>query len=96
MGHYREPIKHTCPDIDNLVKGLNEINKLTKGYERIEEVDDLKDLISEIQNILWDYDSKLEELRRANDDLRNWGISEAQEVDRLEEKNMLLLEQHQQ
>ena len=23
--HYREPIEHTCPDIDKLIKGQNEI-----------------------------------------------------------------------
>jgi uncharacterized coiled-coil DUF342 family protein len=84
MGHYREPIKYTCPDIDKLIQGLDEINKLIRGYDKLDEVDDLKDLIGDIENILWDYDSKLEELRKSNDELRSWGISEAKEVDRLE------------
>ena len=69
MGHHREPIKHTCPDIDKL-----------------DEVDALQDLIGDIELILWDYDSELEELRRSNDELRSWGISEAEEEDKLEEK----------
>ena len=86
MGHHREPIKHTCPDIDKLIKGIDEINKIIKGYRNLDDIDDLKDLIGDIENILWDYDSKLEELRKSNDELRSWGISEAQEVDKLEEK----------
>ena len=86
MGHYREPIEHTCPDIDKLVKGIDEINKMLRGYKKLDEVDDLKDLISDIENTLWDFDTKLEELRRSNDTLRDWGISEAEQVDKLEEE----------
>lgn len=82
--HHREPIKHTCPDIDALIKGQNEIMKLIKNYQRIEEVEDLKDIISDIENILWDFEGELEKLRTANDTLRDWGISEAEEVDKLE------------
>jgi len=37
--HYREPIKHTCPDIDKLIKGITEIQKLTKNYQKIDEID---------------------------------------------------------
>ena len=83
--HHREPIKHTCPDIDKLIKGINEIQKLTKNYQKIDEVDDLKDILYDVENILWDFDNELEKLRSSNDTLRDWGISEAEEVDRLEE-----------
>lgn len=47
--HNREPIPHTCPDIDSLI-------------------------------------SQLENLRRCNDELRQWGISEAKNVDELESR----------
>ena len=50
--HHREPIKHTCPDIDKLIKGITEIQKLTKNYQKIDEIDDFKDIISDIENIL--------------------------------------------
>jgi hypothetical protein len=88
--HYREPIKHTCPDIDKLIKGISEIQKMTKNYQKIDEIDDFRDIISDIENILWDFETKLEELRISNDTLRDWGISEAEEVDKLEG---LLIEQ---
>ena len=84
--HNREPIKHTCPDIDKLIKGINEIQKLTKNYQKIDEVEDLRDIISDIENILWYFDNELEKLRSSNDTLRDWGISEAEEVDKLEDK----------
>jgi len=84
--HYREPIKHTCPDIDKLIKGQNEIMKLIINYQKIDDIDELKDIISDIENILWDFEEKLEELRKSNDTLRYWGISEAEEVDKLEDK----------
>jgi hypothetical protein len=82
--HHREPIKHTCPDIDKLIEGQTEIMKLIKNYQRIDDIDEFKDIISDIENILWDFDSELEKLRTANDTLRDWGISEAEEVDKLE------------
>lgn len=82
--HHREPIKHTCPDIDKLIKGLNEISKMTRNYERIDEVSELKDLIYDLEYILSDFEGKLEELRNSNDTLRNWGIDEACNVDDLE------------
>lgn len=84
--HYREPILHTCPDIDKLIKGINEIEKINKNYNRIDNAEELKDIISEIENILSNFEEKLEELRRSNDLLRNWGILEAEEVDKLEYK----------
>ena len=84
--HQREPIKHTCPDIDKLIKGQNEIMKLIRNYQKIDDVDEFKDIISDIENILWDFEDKLEDLRKSNDTLRDWGISEAEEVDKLEDK----------
>jgi len=82
--HFREPIKHTCPDIDKLIKEQHEIFKIMDGYSNVEDVDVLKDIISDIENILWNYESELEKLRRSNDELRTWGISEAKRVDELE------------
>lgn len=86
MSHHREPIKHTCPDIDKLVIGLREIEKTTKNYDKVDDVDDLKSILNEVENILWGFEDKLEELRKSNDTLRDWGVSEAREVDNLIEK----------
>ena len=84
--HYREPINYTCPDIDKLIKGQAEIMKLIRNYQKIDDIDEFKDIISGIENILWDFDNELEKLRSSNDTLRDWGISEAEKVDKLEDK----------
>ena len=84
--HHREPIKHTCPDIDKLIKGQAKIMKLIRNYQKIDDIDEFKDIISDIENILCDFDNELEKLRSSNDTLRDWGISEAEKVDELEDK----------
>lgn len=85
MEHHREPIKHTCPDIDKVIKSIEKINKLShlKGQEDFEEV---KDLLSDINSECWGIIDVLESLRKSNEDLRSWAITEAKEVDSLEEK----------
>lgn len=84
--HYREPIKHTCPDIDRLIKNSNEILSLIKGYSNIEDIEELKLIIGDIENLIYGFDSELEDLRRSNDTLRSWGIEEANNYDKLELK----------
>jgi hypothetical protein len=80
--HYREPVKHTCPDID---KVIDVINRCIKNCEpKIgESEEDLLYRLDAIRHDLWGIDDILEKLRAANDELRQWGIEEADEVDRL-------------
>lgn len=84
--HYREPIPHTCPDIDKVIKSLKLIERLSNlgKYEYTNQ--ELRDIISDINNEVYGLDDKLEELRASNDSLRQWGIAEAEYVDELEEK----------
>lgn len=86
MSHHREPIKHTCPDIDKVIKSIKEIERLCsdRNLRGIEEIDDFKSIISEIDSELWGLQDKLEELRKSNEELRSWGVSEAKTVDKLE------------
>ncbi len=83
--HYREPVKHTCPDIDNLIKGQNDIMKLIRNYHKIDDIDVLKDILNDIESILYDFEKQLEKLRSSNNELRTWGILEAEKVDELED-----------
>lgn len=84
--HSREPIPHTCPDIDKVIKALQRIHNLSKlgKYEYTNQ--ELTDIISDINYEVYGLDDKLEELRASNNSLRQWGISEAEYVDELEEK----------
>jgi len=83
MSHYREPIKHTCPEIDTYIKSIKrEIvkDRDLKNMDEKELFDTASSMSTELENCI-DY---LESLRTANDHLRKWGIDEAERVDELE------------
>jgi len=83
MEHSREPIKHTCPDIDKYIKYINmEIvqDRHLKGMDEKELFDTASSMSSQLESCI----GYLEELRTSNDTLRQWGIEEASHVDRLE------------
>jgi len=80
--HAREPIKHTCPDIDKYIKWIKmEIvkDRDLKNMNEKELYESASSMSSQLEACI-DY---LEDLRRSNDTLRVWGIEEATEVDRL-------------
>ena len=81
--HKREPIAHTCPDIDKVLKSVSKIEKLSNTNGR-EDEDQLKDIISDIEFEISNINDLMEKLRRSNDELRAWGIEEAEKVDELE------------
>ena len=81
--HYREPIKHTCPDIDKYIKWIKQEvfkERDLKNMDEKELFDAATSMSSQLENCI-DY---LEELRKSNETLRNWGIEEANNVDCLE------------
>lgn len=81
--HDREPIKHTCPDIDKYIKWIKfEIVK-DRDLKNMDEKD-LFDAASSMSSQLESCIDYLEELRKSNETLRNWGITEADEVDSLQ------------
>jgi hypothetical protein len=83
--HFREPIKHTCPDIDKYIKFIKMTivkDRDLKNMDEKELFDAASSMASELDNCI-DY---LEELRKSNDTLRCWGIEEADRVDELEER----------
>lgn len=83
--HPREPIKHTCPDIDRYIKHIKfEIVKDRDLKKMTEEelVNAASSMSSQLESCI-DY---LEELRDSNHALRMWGIEEADKVDVLENK----------
>jgi thiamine kinase-like enzyme len=63
------PVKHTCPDIDKLIR---EVRILLRVARRAQSGEDIN-LADEIDYYLSDFESKLEELRDSNSKLRDWG-----------------------
>jgi len=83
--HYREPIRHTCPDIDKYIKWIKMTivkDRDLKNMDEKELFDAASSMASELDNCI----GYLEELRKSNDKLRCWGIEEADRVDELEER----------
>jgi len=81
--HSREPIKHTCPDIDKYIKWIK--FEIVKDRDlKIMDEKELFDAASSMSSQLESCIDYLEELRKSNETLRNWGIEEATRVDDLE------------
>jgi len=83
--HNREPIKHTCPDIDKYIKWIKfEIvkDRDLKNMDENQLFDTASSMSSQLESCI-DY---LEELRKSNDTLRQWGIEEANNADYYETK----------
>lgn len=67
------PIKHTCPDINKVIKWLNAaIDEANNGL-KIEDIDDIKATFKEILYHLDGIESLVEDLRDSNSELRDWG-----------------------
>ena len=81
--HNREPIKHTCPDIDKYIKWIKMEIVKDRDLKNMDEKE-LFDVASSMSYKLEECIDHLEELRKSNDTLRQWGIEEARNVDDLE------------
>lgn len=77
------PIKHTCPDIDKIVKWIASAMQIAKDGRKA--FPDADGLFHDIYYELDGSEDLLEQLRRANDTLRNWGHELEKEVNEKEE-----------
>jgi hypothetical protein len=61
--HNREPIKHTCPDIDKYIKWINQVMVKDRDLKNMDEAS-LFDAASSMSSQLYDCIGYLEELRK--------------------------------
>jgi len=82
------PIPYTCPDINLLIKRLQNIEfEAEAGLKMSEEnIDDIKATFQEILNELNGFESILEDLRYSNSSLRDWGENFIEQVYLLEQE----------
>lgn len=90
MDLYREPVRHTCPDIDRLKSDIEEaVKECKKDYDSLDSaIDGFADVIYYIEDI----PNELERLRDANSSLRDWGNALLDKVKELESDNARLNE----
>ena len=68
------PIKHTCPDIDSVIKKVKvALVAADKGYRMTDKDSVENDLFYEIDSALSGVEDEMEDLRTANATLREWG-----------------------
>ena len=83
------PINNTCPDIDEVIKGIEEAEKIATDCNinfNDKQIGILEEAFQDIANALFKLTDIMEELRNANSILRDWGEKNEMEVDRLEEE----------
>ena len=85
MSHQREPIKHTCPEIDRYIRWIKQAIVKERDLKNMEERD-LFESASSMSSELQECIGYLESLRQSNDTLRKWAIEEAERVDELEKE----------
>ncbi len=83
MGKYREPIGHTCPDIDVIVGKAKEIQSICKSPEEEEHEFNYRWILDLTSDII----SQIEDLRFSNSTLRDWGHEVNDELEEAEMDN---------
>lgn len=67
----------TCPMIDDVIKKLERAGKAMRRYEKCESADELKGMLSEIEDILFSWggslEDNLEKIRANVSSIRDWG-----------------------
>lgn len=66
------PPEHQCKNIDKIIKTINGIYKSTDNPRKLEE-DDIVDLLNDINYDLYHMDDDIEDIRKALEEVREWG-----------------------
>lgn len=79
------PVRHTCPDIDKVIKAIKTALSLSQdGKREVGRDNDLYIIFDGIEDELYGLSDNLEYLRSSNNALRNWGYELEKEIENLE------------
>ena len=105
MRYDSAPVGYTCPDIDRIIRSLNDakeyIESAANGVEDLyfkgdDSTESMKKaVVSDLDNAIGcvDLSGELETLRSANDSLRTWGYDLVEKLKESEKENEDLIEQ---
>lgn len=85
MGKYKEPVKYTCPDIDQTLEWVDSIRKCCE-YNGNTEVYTHEERYNDILYYTLGISERLEELRDSNRELREWGNDLNEEIENADDK----------
>lgn len=65
----------TCPMIDKIIDRVDSIRDMIRGYESIDDADELRERLSDVEQVLFWYsvEDDLNEIRRHVASIRMWG-----------------------
>ncbi len=81
--HDREPVGHTCPDVDGVISAVSRVSDMC-DMENFASKEDAEDTLNRMIDALHCVRPAMERLRTNNSTLREWGNQEAGRVDELE------------
>jgi hypothetical protein len=87
MSRRGEPVKHTCPDIDRLIKTVTEIVAGISVKKKIpwKTIFNVR-LEAELESLGIGKWSELETLRNSNHSLREWGVEMYEDAENMEKE----------
>ena len=77
------PVKHTCPKIDEAIRGVRNAILYCQQSKDIECVEELRSCCWNIYSEIGDIEYILECLRSDNDALRNWGTELEKKIEEI-------------
>ncbi len=77
------PVKHTCPDINRLIRKSNDAIKWLYDALKEDDLETVKNIINDAINEIEDIDGLAEDLRSDNQQLREWGEELEDEIEDL-------------